>query len=98
MRKRLTPPPPDVTLRPGSPYFWAPMPDMTQAEIDAHLREIVRTNGVQPGCDIELTLLRDQQGWSTAGPVDVIRISAVRRDTSSVRVARWLSETPERTP
>jgi hypothetical protein len=91
-----------LTLVPGGePVVWT-VPNWVElgsAEWEAlfqdHLKGI-RENLLAPGCDMQVELVGDYDAVFVSRDA-VIRFSAVRRDTNSLRVARWAPD-PERTP
>lgn len=92
------------SLKPGSdPIVWV-VPDWVEydtAEWDELLREKVKEIGeywLAPGHDLALLLVGDWGALMEHKTAATIEFSAVRRDTNSLREARWQSRTPERTP
>jgi hypothetical protein len=63
-----------------------------------NLRESIMAVGVRPGCDVRVEVLYGSEipAWARDMPV-AVRVTAVRRDTNSIRPAR-LDFDPERTP
>ena len=102
MRKRVDPR--RGTLTPGgSPYIWVLPLDfygLSHAEMSQQIQQTVRRiwQYMPPGHNLRMELVRDEKPILGAEEPNQIRFTAVRRDTSSLRDARWLSETPERTP
>lgn len=88
-------------VKPRWPFYWV-VPEhlvLDPARLDEEMRDAVRRCKPPHGCDVSLTLLRDHEAWPGTRYDFVVRIDPLpRRDTSHTTVARWLSETPERTP
>lgn len=66
-------------------------------EMDALIQEQVKhicEYWLAPGFDLGVELVRNYDAMFARGQDTQIRFTAVRRDTNSLRDARWLSETP----
>lgn len=66
-------------------------------EMDALIQAQVRhmcEYWLAPGFDLGVELVRNYDAISARDQEDHVRFTAVRRDTNSLRDARWLSETP----